>query len=62
MLLTNTENKDTNETRINNEISADNLAETTYCDYSHPAVWELSEKFIQGSADKVDFIEKIFCL
>ena len=60
MLLTKTKPINITETGKGKEIIGDNLVETTYCDYSHPAVSVLSEKFVQDSKDEVDLIEKIF--
>jgi len=60
MLLENTENINKTEILQRNEILNDNLAETTYCDYSHPAIAELSNKFLRDSTDIHDLIEKVF--
>lgn len=43
-----------------NEAISDNLAETRYCDYSHPDIQALSRDISQNARDTHALIEKVF--
>ena len=62
MLLSNPESGNIKEARRGDAISSDHLlAETYYCDYSHPAISELPRKLAMDSnTEDIDIIEKIF--
>jgi transglutaminase-like putative cysteine protease len=60
MLLTHPEAGNATKKRTGGEVNSDSLAETTYCNYSHPAIQTLSTK-LQGEVEgRSDLIEKIF--
>ena len=61
MLLSNPEPGNTEGTCPGDATPIDHLLdETFYCDYSHPAIMELSAKIAQGSTKQIDIIENIF--
>ena len=61
MLLSNPEPGNAEGTCLSDATPIDHLMdETFYCDYSHPAITDLSVKIVQGSARQIDTIENIF--
>ena len=60
MLLTYTEAGDAATNMTGGDTIADSLAETAYCNHSHPAIQTLSDKFQREAEDRVDLIEMIF--
>jgi transglutaminase-like putative cysteine protease len=60
MFLTHTKAGGAVKNTTGGEAISDNLAETAYCNHSHPAIQTLSNKFQREAEDGVDLIEKIF--
>lgn len=60
MLSTNIEDIDMVQRRPGKQSITDNLAETVYCDHSHPAIRKLSDQFTQSSTDTADLIGNVF--
>jgi transglutaminase-like putative cysteine protease len=46
--------------RSGNRSVTEDLAETVYCDHSHPAIQNLSDQFTQSSTDPADLVSKVF--
>ncbi len=60
MLSTKIKDIDMVQRQSSQQSTTDYLAETVYCDHSHPAIRKFSDQFTQSSTDTADLIEKAF--
>jgi len=60
MLSTKIKDIDMVQRRSSQQSTTDNLAETVYCNHSHPAIQKLADQFTQNSTGPVDLIAKVF--